>query len=154
MAVPKGTDRKAMLERAALGLCTQCDNPRTAKTSKCSECLSKNYIQLKEDNPNHVRDVYYKTSYGITVTEVEAMIETQDHLCWICDEPLNGDFVVDHDHGCCPNTADGNIRSCGRCIRGVAHRFCNTKLSGRFEDPEFLRTLADKIERRRNNGTT
>lgn len=58
--------------------------------------------------------------------------------CWICEKPIDGimlssehnrpqakriAFAVDHDHRCCDDHY-----SCGRCIRGIAHPHCNTRI--------------------------
>lgn len=57
-----------------------------------------------------------------------------DPVCWICtrslawrldprDLPARHGVHVDHDHRCCPGD-----RSCGLCIRGLAHDSCNKNL--------------------------
>jgi hypothetical protein len=42
--------------------------------------------------------------------------------CDFCGLPFNGETRnIDHDHACCPTGG----RSCGKCLRGFVHRFCN-----------------------------
>lgn len=60
--------------------------------------------------------------------------------CQIC-----GSFEkpsIDHDHNCCP----GN-KSCGKCIRGVLCRGCNSGLGMFGDDPEKLEAAAGYLRR-------
>lgn len=56
-------------------------------------------------------------------------------------------FVVDHDHTCCPGK-----RSCGRCVRGLLCNRCNRALGQFGDDIETLRRavayLAASVEGR------
>ena len=58
------------------------------------------------------------TSYRMTVSEYNALYESQDGACKICNKKKK--LVVDHDHSCCPGT-----RSCGNCVRGLLCHGCN-----------------------------
>jgi hypothetical protein len=66
----------------------------------------------------------------MTLRQFDAMLAGQGG-CAICHrtEPTgNGQWAVDHDHGCCPGE-----ESCGKCVRGILCSMCNHGL-GMFED--------------------
>lgn len=64
---------------------------------------------------HHLRNVY-----GLSITQYEQMYFNQSGLCSICDNPLIGNLMVDHDH------LTGKVRGllCGRCNSGLGH-FCD-----------------------------
>lgn len=71
--------------------------------------------------------------YGITRAQYDAMFESQDHRCPICEQPFappsSTDLmapVVDHDH------------DTGK-VRGILHRKCNIGLAFMFTDDESRR---------------
>lgn len=70
--------------------------------------------------------------------------ELYDSGCWLCGKPFETDAMlrpaVDHDHACCPGKT-----SCGKCVRGLAHKFCNHAIAS--EDVILLRAIADSLER-------
>lgn len=72
------------------------------------------------------------SQFNLTKERFREMLEAQGNSCAICgsDEPGKGiaAWCVDHDHDCC----NGN-RSCGKCVRGLLCRKCNTGL-GMFND--------------------
>src|SRR6266446_3064881 len=73
--------------------------------------------------------------YNLTI---EIYNELFDKGCWLCGKPFDKNSRraphVDHDHRCCVGK-----RSCGGCIRGLAHQFCNQAIAK--EDPNLLRTI-------------
>jgi hypothetical protein len=75
--------------------------------------------------------------WGLTITDYEAMLDSQAGRCAICRSDDSGvpgrRFHVDHDHACCPAG-----RSCGMCIRGLLCQGCNTALGGFRDDPALL----------------
>lgn len=77
--------------------------------------------------------------YGLSKEQYESLAEEHQGLCAICKKPESvvhartGEvqaLAVDHDHACCPG-----VKSCGRCVRGLLCRACNTGL-GMFGDDE------------------
>lgn len=75
--------------------------------------------------------------YSITPEEFEAMLDSQGGVCAVCgtDSPGGrGNFHVDHDHECCPGTAN----SCGQCIRGLLCHACNIMLGNAGDSAERL----------------
>jgi len=73
--------------------------------------------------------------YGITVEDLDRLMEEQDGKCAIC--AVSFDEVrphIDHDHSCCPGQY-----SCGECIRGLLCRDCNQGLG-------FFRDSSERLE--------
>ncbi|MFW3172577.1 endonuclease domain-containing protein [Geodermatophilus sp. CPCC 206100] len=73
------------------------------------------------------------------------LIEQQGGECAIdgCEEPA---FALDHDHRCCSvkRARDG----CGRCIRGVLCRHCNSGLGFFMDDAEVIESAVRYLEDR------
>lgn len=96
--------------------------------------------------------------HHLTRPRVNAILRAQDDTCPLCHS-LGGDssmegrswWHIDHDHTCCPGRT-----SCGRCVRGLLCRDCNTRGLSWYEAlPAELRTwdhlnayLADPPARR------
>ena len=64
--------------------------------------------------------------YNISPKKLASMLSKYDGLCWICQKDTA--THIDHDHSCCPRAG-----SCGKCVRGMLCRLCNTGL-GMFRD--------------------
>jgi hypothetical protein len=82
-----------------------------------------------------------KWKFGITPGQLDALLISQSGRCYLCEEPMNGTIHIDHNRACCA----GN-RSCGKCIRGLAHQKCNQGIGQFGDDPERLRKVADNLE--------
>lgn len=84
----------------------------------------------KKDNPDGVRNNYLKYRFSITSAIYEQMLEAQNGGCAVCHKPppSGGALDVDHDHNCCSGS-----KTCGKCIRGLLCRDCNTVL-GKVND--------------------
>lgn len=67
---------------------------------------------------------------GISEEEFERRLEEQGYCCAFCHLPFeDGQRVVaDHDHTCCPLQPDRIAKTCGKCIRGLLHWGCNTRV--------------------------
>ena len=73
--------------------------------------------------------------HTITVFDWLELFNSQNGKCKLCN--TFDDLMIDHDHRCCPsvpgNSKGGKAtRSCGKCIRGLLCRECNT-LVGCYE---------------------
>lgn len=75
--------------------------------------------------------------YKMTMEEYTSRLREQKGLCAICGNPevqmhyLNDNpnrLAIDHDHKCCKG-----LTTCGKCVRGLLCRSCNTTL-GRIEE--------------------
>jgi len=75
------------------------------------------------------------SKYGISREGVEQMVARQGG-CAVCS-CQDGDWVVDHDHACCPGRY-----TCGKCVRGILCRACNSALGMLREDPEMALSAA------------
>lgn len=83
--------------------------------------------------------------YGLTPERFEEILAAQGG-CAICGATSpggNGQFHVDHDHGCCPPK-----RACDLCFRGLLCHGCNTSLGHMADNPARLRAAADYLESR------
>lgn len=58
--------------------------------------------------------------HGLDGEVIISMYAKFDGKCWCCK--MNPAAVVDHDHNCCP----GSDKSCGKCVRGLLCKKCNT----------------------------
>lgn len=95
-----------------------------------SKCQGNGYYHLtKEKRKAKIWANNLKWMYGLTKGEYDQKLANQKGACDLCKKPLgDGPICVDHDHRCCPG-----IRTCGKCVRGLIHKKCNSGL-GHFED--------------------
>ena len=116
-------------------------------TRRCKDChIRKSYeSRKKSESPSARRDYAYnlrlKREYGLSLDDYNEMLEAQNGVCLICDQPETmkkwwGDEAprlhVDHDH------------FTGK-IRGLLCSNCNTGL-GKFRDsPRLLRRAEDYL---------
>lgn len=104
---------------------------------RCHSCylgvstFSKYGNQLSESERKKIykRAAYMKNRYNITMDQYQSMLSSQGGVCAICKR-LQTDqyYAVDHDHSCCAGK-----KSCGRCVRGLLCKSCNSGL-GCFRD--------------------
>jgi len=74
-------------------------------------------------------------NFRIRLDRFWEMLIGQSGRCEICNAPLNPS-CTDHDRKCCPGP-----KSCGKCVRGLLCRRCNSMLH-EYEDPTW-RASAD-----------
>jgi hypothetical protein len=99
-----------------------------------------------EANPHKRRERKLRR-YNITPEVYDALLESQGGVCAICgtDEPGGrGEFLVDHDHSCCPHAG-----SCGECVRGLLCIRCNTALGMFEDDPARLQEAINYLDIRK-----
>lgn len=91
-------------------------------------------------NPERMKYLYRRGNlkkYNITPEDFDALLEAQGGACAMCGTTTpggRGRFHVDHDHSCCPGTAN----SCGDCIRGLLCHACNVILGNANDSVERL----------------
>lgn len=82
---------------------------------------NKDYCRAEARKKYHTPDGYayhehhrLKSTYGITLEEYQAMVSSQNGLCFICGNP-DKKLAVDHDH------SNGKVRKllCLNCNRGL-----------------------------------
>lgn len=98
--------------------------------SWCKDCVATNKLQWNKDNPQRKREHGLWTSYRLRPEDIVGMLVTQNGECPLCEVDIRENFVVDHDHSCCPGS-----RSCGKCVRGLLCNNCNSRL-GWYEGKE------------------
>ena len=78
-------------------------------------------------------------TYNITPEQYDEILARQGGHCAMCPavvaDEAGRQLHVDHDHSCCPGD-----RSCGRCVRGLLCKRCNTMLG--CADDDVARLLA------------
>ncbi len=102
------------------------ENPKKARETR---------ENWEERNPGWQRRACLKRLYGVTVAEYNLMIERQEGLCAICEEPLGENrraHAVDHDH------SDKGSDS----VRGVVHDKCNALLGHIEKNSSLLPKIA------------
>lgn len=107
---------------------------------------------------NNMRFNHLRAKYGLTAESYQAMFDAQGGRCAICqvhhsettDIGRGGKrvhFAVDHDHTCCP----GKV-SCGKCIRSLLCRSCNTGIGHFKDDAALLAKAADYLGQHSRRG--
>lgn len=154
-------DEKRRPSTAGLPLtCADCgvDFPYSGKGSRprrCRTCAEQRRREYEEkhrpqriDNPVSRRTIRLKHRFQISPDEYERLLTEQGGVCVGClSDPAHvGSLVVDHDWSCCPGE-----RSCGKCIRGLLCRKCNSALGMVRDDTKVLRQmiryLGKKVDR-------
>lgn len=116
------------------GLDTQCKICHLARSKKWQsenpEARKKASRKWRQKNPEGQQRAYYKHEYGISLERYNQMLQEQNEVCAICNQPdPRHNLSVDHNH------ATGKIRGllCHRCNRCL----------GMFQDRKDL--LAEAI---------
>lgn len=116
------------------------------RSEKNAEWYDKNKEAIKEGTkisgsrweykPENKRNHNLKNRYGITASEYDAFLETQEGKCAICGLGMDEGrrLAVDHDH------VTG-------AIRGIVHTRCNTAIALFKDSPEICRRAAEYLER-------
>lgn len=84
------------------------------------------------------REWRLRTIYRMSPGDYDRMLAEQGGGCAIClREPAEGTYLdVDHDHRCCVGEG-ARTRTCGKCVRGLVCRSCNSALH-LLEDAEKM----------------
>ncbi len=117
---------------------------------KCRKCVNElALISKRKTDPTRERSRDWKLvrEYGITSVEYDAMLESQNGVCWICGKPPKEDgrrLSVDHLHSKGEKKRDPREKRSR--IRGLLCWGCNASI-GRFKDDiKYLRRAADYLE--------
>ena len=122
----------------AKGLCNECYNVGRNATyrAKHADAILKARAKKRAENPSIYKERRLKQEYGMTVADVERMLEDQSGKCLICEDGIDMTTRhVDHCHDA------GFVRGllCGECNMGL----------GKFKDStERLRKAADYLQRK------
>ena len=100
--------------------------------------------ELRERNARGQQKYRDKHLYGMSPEDRARRIAEQDGRCYLCCEPLDLEHPrkihVDHDHSCCRG-----IKSCGKCVRGLACEPCNKGIGMFGDDPERMMRVAERL---------
>ena len=127
-------------------ICTKCSQEKpldeftkdkrckNGRSHVCKVCTSKAMRVWQKEHPDRISrgdldKVWYR--HGISAETLSELFAKYDGKCWICLDSKAE--VVDHDHNCC----SGN-RTCGKCIRGVLCKSCNTGVGMFYDSPDKL----------------
>lgn len=78
--------------------------------------------------------------YGITQEQRAEILALQRGACAIC-RVTPEKWETDHDHSCCP----AKTKACGRCVRGLLCRVCNSLLGFAKDDINRLARAVDYL---------
>ena len=127
------------------GFCLTCNGIRDIKTIRKEYLCVYDYAEIKSartkahKDRNAAREQAFRnktqrlrTTYNLSWYEYLSMLDTQHYRCAICTDIFSKDNPphVDHNHKCCPDKT-----SCGRCIRGLLCRLCNTAIGYLRDSP-------------------
>ena len=126
-------------------------NKKDGKDIYCKSCTSKRRKDFTKRFPGYnskpatkeSKDYIFRYKHGIERDQVLAILEEQVH-CKICKTELlkkDRDWVVDHDHNCCPKN-----KSCDNCRRGFICQPCNKVLGFAKDNTEILQAAIDYLE--------
>src|SRR4051812_17333354 len=113
------------------------------------EYFQKNKVQIYERikskpvNTKSIRNSWLKRKYGLTESDYQLLLESQDFKCKICQRPhveaaARSKLVVDHNH------KTGNIR-------GLLCHNCNVTIGLMNEDTDNISKLIDYLKNERCN---
>lgn len=159
-AISNSSKESSKVEDPDQKLCKECQQPRLRTafvndarnrdglSAICKECNNQRTKEWAAANSESVRG-YKRSRYNI---DFDALWEAQKGLCALCAKPmlLTGQkadsVVVDHDHNCCPA---GKAASCGKCVRGLLHNFCNRFLGYLEKNPELAQAADVYLAKKR-----
>lgn len=84
------------------------------------------------------KHVHLHQTHSMTAEQIFFYANQPCQICGSYEKPS-----IDHDHSCCP----GN-KSCGKCIRGILCRACNSGIGMLRDDPEILEAGARYLRER------
>lgn len=128
-------------ERSGRARCRQCvldyareyrDRPGRREKRRSEEHARRNH----PDHKDRILSLRRRNLYGLDGIKFTELLECQNHRCLICDKELDGTNelpAVDHDHSCCSGQ-----KTCGKCIRGILCRSCNSGLGYFHDNPDLL----------------
>ena len=96
--------------------------------------------KAREQNKKYGRKYYLKHKFGLTLEAWDQMLIEQSGLCYLCETPLDEKVHVDHDRSCCEG-----YKSCGKCVRGLAHQLCNQGIGQFGDNPDLMIRVAENL---------
>lgn len=111
--------------------------------SWCKDCTNKSAREYSSHKTDGIRTAGV-TAYGISVDKYLELMLLQDNKCAICKEATSTEtrLYIDHDHNCCSGR-----KSCGKCVRGLLCRSCNSALGLFKEDKNNVREALEYLSK-------
>lgn len=124
----------------------KCKDGRRNVCKRCHTDYMIEYYKTKEDKRNAKNKMNTKfvpswKRHHLTEEEYLKIFNKFNGKCHVCK--VNDGTSIDHDHSCCSKN-----RSCGKCVRGILCRSCNTALGSLKEDKDIIYNLIKYIEPR------
>lgn len=131
------------------GLCTQCGKVAAKEGTVFCEKHYKTVISYQREwarryakkYPKRTREVYVKRKYNLTAEQYTGMLKKCKNMCESCQDNLTEPHV-DHDHACCEG-----LSSCGKCVRGLLCKRCNTALGMLGDSLETIKRLTAYLKK-------
>lgn len=113
--------------------CRKCGKSFPAD-NRCRPCKNAKERGRYKTDPTERRRLNLWARFKMTPEDFAALEVAQNFRCAICNETVNGNLHVDHDHKTL-------------AIRGLLCRKCNTSIGMLADDPVRIRAAADYVER-------
>lgn len=121
----------------------------SGRRNQCKRCYTNYMIEYyKKNQDQRGKKIKMNTKYvapwkrhHMTEEDFNKLFNMFDGKCHLCRQ--RDATSIDHDHSCCKTN-----RSCGKCVRGILCRGCNTALGSLKENPDTIARLLDYISPR------
>ena len=120
-AIDAGFHRLSEVDtEARTAVCSICGPTRIrVRIGRSHQCM---YRRAKEWERSSSAQARRRQKYGLTESEMRALVDRSEGKCMICDAELNGDFHIDHCHE-------------SGAVRGILCKRCNWALGWFDDDP-------------------
>lgn len=113
---------------------------------RCHTDYMLNYYEQKNDkrdakNKMNTKYVASWKRHHLTEEQYNSLLSKFNGKCHVCRK--ENATSIDHDHSCCSQN-----RSCGKCVRGILCRGCNTALGSLKENNNTISNLLKYINPR------
>jgi hypothetical protein len=115
-------------------------NKNNKPAFRCKQCHNLWYRNYYKENVEKVKlntkkykenNVFQWTRHGLSKDEYVLLLNKNEGKCHIC--LTSEDLYIDHDHACCTGST-----SCGKCVRGLLCRLCNSMLGMAKDNQQVL----------------
>ena len=138
--VEKPIEEFCLNKRKKDGRETYCRSCTSTKQKKYSKKISGRPVKRTTESQ---KDYNFRWRHNLERSVAIAQVEEQGH-CKICKTELLKEFrdwVLDHDHNCCPKN-----KSCDNCRRGFICQACNKVLGFAKDNIETLQAAISYLE--------
>ena len=119
---------RKILNNGYYSICKKCQNARAREWANShKDRVLENHRRWLKLNPGKPKEYHLRQTHGISLEEMEAMLEAQNNKCAICQKPFTKKSKPYIDH--CHKTGK---------IRGLVHVNCNSLLGMAHDDIKIL----------------